>query len=256
MRTIAFSNQKGGTGKTTSATSLGACLAELGYKVLLVDLDPQSSMTQSLGIDAAGQSMAEVLGGSTPGDLALADIIQEVAVGMDLAPSDVKLAGCELGLVQRLGREAVLKYALEGIAENYHVALIDCPPSLGLLTVNGLNASDGLICPVQPSATDLRGMVLFLETLDMIKKALNPTLELLGILITRFDARTAAHANIVKQVQSLNWPVFDQVIPQSIQVQRAAGFKKLLTVYDPGGKPLAAYRELANEVNKWLKNQI
>ena len=252
MKILAISNQKGGVAKTTTALNLGAALAEQGRRVLLVDLDPQSSLTQSLGIMAEGRSMAEVLGDAEPGDLAITEVVQNIAPGLDLAPSDVTLSRAELGLVSRWGREAALKNALAALA-GYDVILIDCPPSLALLTVNALVAADGVLCPTQPAAADLRGLSLFMGTLDKVRKQLNPGLQLLGVLVTRLDNRLLAHKQAIETMQKAELPMLPVSIPNTVKVQEAAATKQSILNYDPGNPAAAAYRELASEVQKWLK---
>jgi|APSaa5957512576_1039674.scaffolds.fasta_scaffold35393_2 chromosome partitioning protein len=253
MKILAIANQKGGVAKTTTALNLGAALAEQGRRVLLVDLDPQSSLTQSLGIMAEGRSMAEVLGDAEPGDLAITDVIQNIAPGLDLAPSDVTLSRAELGLVSRWGREAVLKNALGSLA-GYDVILIDCPPSLALLTVNALVAADGVLCPTQPAAADLRGLSLFMGTLEKVQNQLNPGLQLLGVLVTRLDNRLTAHKQAIETMQNAGLPMLPVSIPNTVKVQEAAATKQSVLNYDPSNPAAAAYREVASEVQKWLKS--
>lgn len=254
MITLAIANQKGGAGKSTTAAALGAILAERGYKTLLVDLDPQASLTQGLGVEAAGRSLAEVLGGAEPGPLDLPAIIRSITERLDLAPSDIALASTELGLIVRDVREFTLRRALATVQGGYDVCLIDCPPSLGLLTVNGLAAADGVLMPTLPAAADLRGLALFQGTLRKVKQ-FSPSLELVGVIITRFDGRLTSHNQALLALQSAGLNVLQPVIPQGVKVQEAAGYKTPLTTFDPNGKPTAAYRELSNEVIKWLENR-
>jgi chromosome partitioning protein len=248
---LAIANQKGGTGKTTTATALGAIYARQGRRVLIVDLDPQASLTQSLGIDAAGRSMAEVLGGATRGTLALGDIVQPVTDGLDLAPSDIALANNELGLVQQTGWESVLKQALAKV-QGYDLAIIDCPPSLGLLTVNGLAAAHFVIVTAVPSATDLRGVRMFLDTLENMQAKINPGLAFLGVLLTQFDGRTVAHNQAFEALLRENVHVLG-IIPRSVRVQEAGAALQTIIDYDPRGKPSAAYYEVAERVTKRLR---
>ncbi len=255
MKIIAIANQKGGVGKTITTLTLGAVLAEKGYKVLMIDLDPQSSLTQNLGINAAEQSIAEVIGSTDPGPLRLADVIRNISPGLDLAPSDIALANNELGLVVRLGRERVLKEALETVSENYDLCLLDCPPSLGILTINGLVAAAAVICPTLPAAPDLRGLALFLRSIEKVRKQINPDLEVLGVLITQLDPRPIAHKAAVDTMKDAGIPLLKTTIPRAVAVQEAAGKKIPLTTYAPKSKPAIAYKKVAVEVEKWLNRK-
>lgn len=250
MQILAIANQKGGVSKTTTAAALGYNLARR-FKVLLLDCDPQASLTQGLGVvPAAGASLAEVIGGAGRGTLPLKKILQPITENLDLAPSDITLANSELGLTQRMGRENVIKQALATV-QGYDICIIDCPPSLGLLTVNALVAARGVIVPTIPAAADLRGVKMFLDTLESIKE-LNPALALLGVLVVQFDARLLAHNEAVETITAAGLRILG-TIPRSVRVQEASAAKQSITSYDPGSKPAAAYTEFTNEVIQWLK---
>ena len=251
MKIIAVACQKGGTGKTTTALALASVLVENGRRVLLVDMDPQASLTQALGLDVPGQSLAEVIGGAEPGHLFLQNIIKTVSTGLDLAPSDIALANVELALVGRLGRELALKNVLAQVKDNYDAVIIDCPPSLGLLTVCGLVAAQGLIIPTLPAAQDLRGLRMFLDTVSKVRE-LNRDLKLIGIVISQFDSRLTSHNQAVIALRSGGLPVIMPPVPRSVRVQEASGVNLSLITYDPKGKPAEAYRQITSEVIKWL----
>lgn len=257
MRIIAIANQKGGTGKSATTHALGAVLAsELQRRVLMVDIDPQSSLTEASGVgDAEGVSLAEVLGGATPGKTKLQDIIVEVSENLFLAPADLALAATELGLASRMGRENVLKKALATVDDKFEVALIDCPPSLSLLTVNALTAADAVLIPTQPQAVDLRGLSLFLETLQNIRQELNPELETLGILPTFFDRRLTHHRDAIEAMERAELPVMQVKIGRSVRVAEAAASGETVVTFDPKNPQAQAYRELAEAINQWLNDK-
>lgn len=242
MRVLCVANQKGGSGKTTSALALGAGLPHC----LLVDLDPQSSLTQGLGINAPGASMAEVI--ASRGNVR--DIIQHVG-GLDIAPSDIALASVELQLVGRIGRELAVKNALQGLS--YEIVILDCPPALSLLTVGALVASDAVIIPTIPSAADLRGVKLFLQTVQQARE-LNPSLELLGLIVSQFDSRLVAHNDALQTIKDAGLPVL-ACIPRSVRVQEAGAALQPITVYSPGSRPAEAYAELIRKVKRWQRSQ-
>lgn len=252
MRIIAIGNQKGGTGKSTSTAAIGHLLSTQGKRVLLVDLDPQSSLTQALGVDVQGITIAEVMGGATPGNKRLAEAIVHIDERLDLVPADIALANSELGLIQRIAKEAVLKRALEPLGGSYDVCLIDCAPSLSTLTINALTAAHGVIIPVLPSALDIRGMGLFIGTIEQVRQATNPGLEVIGVLINQYTANINAHAQALESIKGAGWQVLG-VIPRTVKAQESAAFARALPIYDPTGKATLAYTETANEVIKWLE---
>ena len=253
MITLAISNQKGGAGKSATAAALAGLLPGCGLQVLVVDLDPQGTLTNHLGIDPAGRSLAEVIGGPEPGPLALRAILREVKPGLTLAPSSPGLSSCELGLVMRLGRESVLRAALAGLGNQFDLCLIDCGPSMGLLTVNALVASNAVIIPTMPTVADLHGVTLLLSSIEKVR-VINPGLGIMGVVVTQFDQRATAHREVINMIESAGLRVL-AIIPRSVRVQEAAGLRQLLPDYDPAGKATIAYKDLTGVVFKWLKDQ-
>jgi chromosome partitioning protein len=244
-RVIAFANQKGGVAKTTTTLNLGVAFAEQGMKVLLVDLDPQGNLTMSQGLnpDAIERSMFDVLVHRIP----ITEVIQRAEV--DLAVSSIDLAGAELALSSMIGRERALEKALAPIKDNYNYVLIDTPPSLGLLTINALVASDGVIVPVQCEYLSLRGLVQLENTLTMIRENLNPEVGIQGILPTMFDNRTL-HSREAVEILEENFGdlVFGTRIRKTIRYAEAPVKGSSVLKYDPTGSAAEAYRELAKEV--------
>jgi chromosome partitioning protein len=254
MKILAIANQKGGVGKTATVQSLGAALSqEHGLDVLMVDADPQASLTGACGIAGAEPSLADVVGGASPGSLAISDILEQIKPGLYLAPADISLSGSELGLVSRMGRENVIKKALAGVSEHFDIALIDCPPSLGLLTLNALTAADAVLIPCQPSAVDLRGLRLFFDTLERIRGELNPELETLGVLVTFYQDRLNHHQTALEALREAGLPVLDVTIGRTVRVAEAAGEALSVIEYAPDNPRTQEYLELSNEVIKWLK---
>jgi chromosome partitioning protein len=244
-RVISFANQKGGVAKTTTTLNLGVAFAEQGLKVLLVDLDPQSNLTMSQGLnpDAIDRSMFDVLVHRLP--------IQEVITHaeVDLAVSSIDLAGAELALSSMIGRERALEKAVADVKQGYDYVLIDTPPSLGLLTINALVASNGVIVPVQCEYLSLRGLVQLENTLSMIRENLNPEVEIEGILPTMFDSRTLHSREAVEILQeNFGDLVFDTKIRKTVRYAEAPVKGSSVLKYDPGGPAAEAYRELAKEV--------
>jgi chromosome partitioning protein len=244
-KVIAFANQKGGVAKTTTTLNLGVAFAEQGMRVLLVDLDPQGNLTMSQGLnpDSIERSMFDVLVHRLP--------IQEVVhhAEVDLAVSSIDLAGAELALASMIGRERALEKALAPVKENYNYVLIDTPPSLGLLTINALVASDGVIVPVQCEYLSLRGLVQLENTLSMIRENLNPDVGIQGILPTMFDNRTL-HSREAVEILEENFGelVFGTKIRKTIRYAEAPVKGSSVLKYDPTGSAAEAYRALAKEV--------
>jgi len=244
-RVIAFANQKGGVAKTTTTLNLGVAFAEQGMKVLLVDLDPQGNLTMSQGLnpDAIERSMFDVLVHRVP----ITEVIHEAEV--DLAVSSIDLAGAELALSSMIGRERALEKALDPIKDNYNYVLIDTPPSLGLLTINALVASDGVIVPVQCEYLSLRGLVQLENTLSMIRENLNPEVGIQGILPTMYDNRTLHSREAVEILQeNFGDLVFGTRIRKTIRYAEAPVKGSSVLKYDPTGSAAEAYRDLAKEV--------
>src|SRR5690348_15734625 len=244
-RVISFANQKGGVAKTTTTLNLGVAFAEQGLKVLLIDLDPQGNLTMSQGLnpDSIERSMFDVLVHRLP----ITEVIHEAEV--DLAVSSIDLAGAELALSSMIGRERALEKALAPVRENYNYILIDTPPSLGLLTINALVASDGVIVPVQCEYLSLRGLVQLENTLSMIRENLNPEVGIQGILPTMYDNRTLHSREAVEILQeNFGDLVFDTKIRKTIRYAEAPVKGSSVLKYDPSGSAAEAYRSLAKEV--------
>ena len=249
MITIAIANHKGGVAKTTTTHALGSVLASQKRTVLMIDMDPQSSLTEACGIDAPGASMSEVLGGSRAGTHDLQRIILDIALPhLFLAPANIDMASTELGLSGRLvGRELVLRKALEHLPHQPEFTLIDCPPSLGMLTLNALMAADYVIIPTQPQVVDLRGLRLFRETLDLLRNGDGRPHEL-GVLLTFYDGRLLLHQRAREALHNAGFHIFDTMIGRSVRVAESPESCHSIIDYAPTNPRALEYQALAQEV--------
>ncbi len=247
---IAIINQKGGVGKSTTAVNLSAALGEQGKQVLLVDLDPQGNATSGLGIDKGqlNNCIYDVLLNDVPIEEA---IIPDVYERLDLVPATINLAGAEVELVSEMARENRLKDAVGTMRGRYDYVFIDCPPSLGLLTVNALVGADKLIIPIQTEFYALEGVTKLLESMKRVKSRLNPSLDIFGILLTMYDGRTTLSRQVAAEVRNyFGSQVFETIIPRTVKLSEAPSYGMPITQYDPSGKGAAAYSDLAKEVVK------
>jgi len=248
-RVIAVANQKGGVGKTTTAINLGACLADLGYRTLVVDLDPQGNASTGLGVDprTLEHSMYDVIMHEVP----IEDCIEPVAVRhLFLAPASLDLAGAEIELVPAFSRELRLRRALDVVLPDYDFVLIDCPPSLGLLTVNGLAAANEVIVPIQCEYYALEGLGQLLRNVELVRKSLNTGLELTAIILVMYDARTKLADQVVQEVRAhFGEKVCRNVVPRTVRLSEAPSFGQPIIAFDPSSRGAIAYRELAKEVS-------
>ena len=247
-KVITIANQKGGVGKTTTAVSLAAALADVGARVLLLDLDPQGNASSGVGLRVQpGQpTIYDVL----VGDLDIVDAIEPTSVrNLFVIPATIDLAGAEIELVSAFSREQKLRKALETVRGEFDVILIDCPPSLGLLTVNALSAADGIIVPIQCEYYALEGLGALQRNAELIKANLNPTLDITGFVMTMLDGRTRLSQQVVDEVVShFGARVFTTRIPRSVRLAEAPSYGQPITVFDPNSKGARAYRDLAREV--------
>jgi chromosome partitioning protein len=254
MKTIAIANHKGGVGKTATAHALGEALAiEHGRRVLLVDNDSQSSLTGACGIKAPKISLADLLAEEIPAGLTLTDIMVAILPNLSLVPADIALAPLEMSLHNRPNRVTILKEYLAAVKDDFDIAFIDCAPYLGLLTMNALSAADYVLIPTQAQAVDLRGLNLFMQAVRQVQADLNPTLELLGVLVTFFDSRLRHHKGALAAMEESGLPVFDVKIGRSVKVAEAAIQGKSIVTTDPKNPQAGNYRQLAVWLNEWLE---
>ena len=245
---IAVANQKGGVGKTTTAVNLSACLAHIGKKVLLVDIDPQGNATSGVGVEKG--DVDECIYDILVEDLEATQVIRSTSVErLDVLPSTIQLSGAEIELVPTISREVRLKRALDSVSANYDFIFIDCPPSLGLLTINALTASDSVLIPVQCEYYALEGLSQLLNTVRLVQKHLNTDLEIEGVLLTMLDARTNLGIQVIEEVKKyFREKVFKTIIPRNVRLGEAPSHGKPIIIYDAKSRGAEVYVDLAKEV--------
>ena len=255
-KVIAVANQKGGVGKTTTAVNLGVALGKSGKRVLLIDADPQGSLTRSCKIERPDDldiTLSELLAYEMSGDskdMFFDDPIRQFE-NIDLIPSNISLSGTETALFNCMSRESVLKRAIEPLRRMYDVILIDCMPSLGMMTINALVAADSVIIPCEPSFLSVKGLDLLLHSISKVKRQINPDLKIEGVLMTMVDSRTNNARDITRALRDamgININVFNIEIPRSVRATECPNLGESIFVHDPDGKVAVAYKELAREV--------
>lgn len=247
-RVIAIANQKGGVAKTTTAVNLGACLAYQGKKVLIVDVDPQGNATSGLGVDR--DTLEHCIYDVLINGISLKSIKMDTAIeNLDLIPATIQLAGAEIELVSAVSRELKLRKALTKEKDLYDYVILDCPPSLGLLTLNALTAADSILIPIQCEYYALEGLGQLMNTIQLVQKHLNPGLALEGVLLTMFDARTNLSIQVVEEVKAyFKNKVFATIIPRNVRLSEAPSHGKPIITYDPKSRGAEVYQDLAKEV--------
>lgn len=248
VKVIAVANQKGGVGKTTTSVNLAACLAALDRKVLLIDSDPQGNATSGYGFDR--RDLKKCIYDALINEAPMQEIILHTEYkNLDIVPAKIQLAGAEIELVSLMNREGRLKNALERVKHDYDYVIIDCPPSLGLITVNGLTAANSVLIPIQCEFYALEGVTMLMNTIQLVQRNLNPALKLEGIVMTMFDSRTNLSQEVVSEVQKyFKSKVYNTVIPRNVRLSEAPSHGKPVIYYDNKSKGAQVYMDLAREV--------
>lgn len=252
---ISIANQKGGVGKTTTAVNVSACIATKGKRVLLIDIDPQGNATSGLGIEAKEhKSIYNVL----IDEVDMKDTIQATVVKkLDICPANIDLAGAEVELVSMVSRETRLKAAVESVDDLYDYIFIDCPPSLGLITLNAFTASDSVLVPIQCEYYALEGLGQLVNTIKLVQKHLNKELEIEGVVLTMFDSRTNLSSQVASEVEKyFGNKVFQTIIPRNIRLSEAPSHGLPITIYDNDSKGAETYKKLAKEIMKLNEKEV
>ena len=247
-RVIAVANQKGGVGKTTTAINLSACLAEKGQKVLAIDMDPQGNMTSGLGIDK--DEVEKNIYDLMIGQVGVEEVLQKEAIeNLDIIPTSIDLSAAEIELIGVDDKEFIIRNAIAPIKDNYDYIIIDCPPSLSMLTINAMTTADSVLVPIQCEYYALEGLSQLIHTVELVKERLNPILEIEGVVFTMYDARTNLSLQVVENVKSnLNQNIYKTIIPRNIRLAEAPSHGLPINKYDTKSSGAESYRMLADEV--------
>ena len=247
-RTIAIANQKGGVGKTTTAINLSACLAEKGKKVLAVDMDPQGNMTSGLGVDK--DSVENTIYNLIIGESKMEEVlIKDVLENLDIIPTNIDLSGAEIELLDVEEKEYIVRNEIDKIKDNYDFIIIDCPPSLSMLTINAMTTADSVLVPIQCEYYALEGLSQLIHTVELVRDRLNPKLTIEGVVFTMYDARTNLSLQVVENVKdNLEQTIYKTIIPRNVRLAEAPSYGLPINMYDPKSTGAESYRLLAEEV--------